>query len=165
MEPTQNILYITYKLTSNQHEMKVNCKGCREIITPDFDMPLYIKGIIKYKSFYVPVIDPNIYYNNRPTKLTNLASILILEIHNFHIGIILEDIDDVINLVTNNFRKSESATYPFNIHFIHDVIEKKVLDLLVNNTYMLMNMYEKQEKIDQDNVLFEEIVEENAVHI
>jgi len=79
MEQTQDLLFMTYQLKHNEHELDVSYYGCREIVIPDYKRPSYIRGMIEVEGKYIPVIDPNIYYLSQPTQLTNLACILVLE--------------------------------------------------------------------------------------
>jgi hypothetical protein len=94
MKQTQDLLFMTYQLKHNEHELDISYYGCGEIVIPDYKRPSYIRGMIEFEGNYIPVIDPNIYYQGQPTQLTNLACILVIrhfyEYRNHQTGIILE---------------------------------------------------------------------------
>jgi chemotaxis signal transduction protein len=168
MKQAQDLLFMTYQLKHNEHELDVSYYGCREIVIPEYKRPSYIRGMIEFEGNYIPVIDPNIYYRNQPTHLTNLACILVIEhVHecrNHQTGIILEDIKEIMNLVTGNYNNKALKTLPFNIRFILKVLKRADVYELLSDTHMSINLREQQKQANADFITFSEIVERELVH-
>ena len=79
MEQLQNILFITFSLKKQNKEYEVNCRGCREIIIPDYKKPVHIKGFIELDGKHIPVVDPGIHFRGEPTELTDSTCIIVVE--------------------------------------------------------------------------------------
>jgi chemotaxis signal transduction protein len=168
MEQAQDLLFMTYQLKHNEHELDVSYYGCREIVIPEYKRPSYIRGMIEFEGNYIPVIDPNIYYRNQPTQLTNLACILVIEhvyeCRNHQTGIILEDIKEIMNLATGSYKTMPLKTLPFNMRFVLKVLKKAVVDKLLSDTHMSINLRVQQKQANEDYAAFREIVGRQLVH-
>jgi len=168
MEQPLDLLFMTYQLKHNEHEIDASYYGCREIVIPDYKKPSYIRGMIEFEGNYIPVIDPNIYYRSQPTQLTNLACILVIkhvhECRNHQTGIILEDIKEIMNLVTSNFRNMVLKTLPFNLRFVLKVLKRSNAYKLLSDTHMSISLCEQQKQANADFIAFSEIVERDLVN-
>lgn len=168
MEQAQDLLFMTYHLKHNEHELDVSYYGCRELVIPDYKRPSYIRGMIEFAANYIPVIDPNIYYRSQPTHLTNLACILVIEhVHecrNHQTGIILEDIKEIMNLATGGYKNMALKTLPFNVRFILKVLKRANVYELLSDTHMSINLHKQQKQANADFISFSEIVERELVH-
>ena len=167
MEQAQDLLFMIYRLKHNEHALDVSYYGCREMVIPDYKRPSYIRGMIEFDGSYIPVIDPNIYYRCQPTCLTNLACILVIEhvyeYRNHQTGIILEDIKEIMNLVTDSYKNMDLKTLPFNIRFVHEVLRRADAYKLLSDTHMSINLREQEKQANADFIAFSKIVERELV--
>ena len=131
--------------------------GCRELVIPGYKRLSYIMGMIRFEENYIPVIDPNIYYRSQPTQLTNLACILVIEhIHecqNHQTGIILEDIKEIMNLATGNYKNMALKTSPFNIRFILKLLKRADTYKLLSDTHISINLHEQQKQANVEMII------------
>ena len=176
MKLTQNPLFITYHLKRETSEPEVTCKGCREIMCLDYDVPSYIKGIIKFDKDFISVVDPNIYFRNQQSSLNNLTCILVVdhifEYRECRTGIIIEDIDEIMNLAAGNLRNNKfSCLSTFNMNFIFDTSKKGQAEQFLSNTQKLLNMHEKRKHVLRkssgqisDEVIRTELVEKTKFY-
>jgi chemotaxis signal transduction protein len=163
MEQIQNHLFITYQLKHSERELEVSYYGCREMVIPDYKRPTYIRGMIEFEGNYIPVIDPNIYYRSQPTRFTNLACILVIEhvyeCRNHQTGIIVEDIEEIMNLAAGGYKAMALKSSTFNMRFVLGVLKKSNADMLLSDTHTSINLREQQKQADADFIAFREIVE------
>jgi hypothetical protein len=129
MKLTQNPLFITYYLKRDTSALEVICRGCEELVFFDYDLPSYIKGMIKLDGDYILVLDPNIYFREHQSKLNNLTCIFVFEhvyeYRNCRTSIIIEDIDEIMNFAAGTYSDSScAAPKTFNMSFIVDVLKK-----------------------------------------
>ena len=136
MKLTQNPLFITYHLKRETSEPEVTCKGCREIMCLDYDVPSYIKGIIKFDKDFISVVDPNIYFRNQQSSLNNLTCILVVdhifEYRECRTGIIIEDIDEIMNLSEKVFAVKDIDSMPNNFY---QILRNYLICMKSENTY------------------------------
>jgi chemotaxis signal transduction protein len=169
MELTQNHLFIIYQLKRNGQEQDVSYYGCREIVIPDYKTSTYIRGMIEFEGNYIPVIDPNIYYQGQPSQLTNLACILVIEhiyeCRSQRTGIIMGDIEEIINLVAGSYKTSIMKPSTFNMRFVLKILKKADADSLLSDTHTSINLRERQKQANADFIAFREIVGKGLVHI
>lgn len=170
MRLTENLLYITYYLKRSTNEPDIVCKGCREIVYTDNELPSYIKGLIKFDGEYISVIDPNIYFHGQQSMLNNLACILIIE-HIFEYrscrtGIIIEDIDEIMSFAAGNYKNAALIPFTFNMNFVINALKKGHAEQFLSNTQKLLDMHEKRRHIIRgslkrncDEVIKAELVE------
>lgn len=162
MDNIQDLLFLTYQLNQDGHELDVGYYGCREIVIPDYKRPSYIRGMIEFEGKYIPVIDPSIYYRSQPTRLTNLSCILVVkhvyQCRNHQTGIILEDIEEIINLATGNYKTMAMRSLSFNIRFVVRILKKANACKLLSDTHISINLCEQQKQANADFVAFSEIV-------
>ena len=151
MKLAQNILFITYYLKTDKNKLDVICKGCREIVYPDYEMPPYIKGMIELDGDSVLVIDPSIYFVSKQSELKNLACILVIE-HvykccNCKAGIILEDIDDIMNLAAGSYDSDRFVPSTYNMKFVLNALKRGSEEQFLSNTQMLIEISNRQKSI------------------
>lgn len=127
MEQYQNFLFITFVLQYQQNEYRARCRGCREILIPDYKTPSHIRGVIELDGKYIPVIDPRISFHGEPAELSPSACILVIEYdHEYqkrYTGVIVPDFQEVTNLVAGNYKPGTAYEPSFNVRFIKSVFE------------------------------------------
>jgi chemotaxis signal transduction protein len=157
MKLTQNLLFITYHLKEEINKLNVICKGCRVINILDYELPSYVKGMINYDGEYVSIIDPSVYFRGQQSMLGNLACILIIEYvyeyRNCKAGIIIEDIDEIMNLAAGNYENSDRSPTTFNMSFIIEALQKGQAEQFLSNTQNLLDMYEKRKNIRKKSLM------------
>lgn len=149
MKETQNLLFITYFLKRNKDELEVSFKGCMEIECLDYELPSYIKGMIKIEGERIQVIDPKVYFKGQQSIPGNLACILVTQCaymnQNCRVGVIIEDIDDIMNLVVCNNKNTAFNPLTFNMNFIINALKKGPAEQFLTNTQKLYYMHEQRE--------------------
>jgi len=158
MKLTENHLFITYYMKKDGNEPELICKGCREILPLDYELPSYIKGIVEVDKEFISVIDPNMYFHGQQSLLSNLACILIIEHvfdnQNCKAGIIIEDIDEIMNFAIGNYRDASfNAFSTFNMSFIVDALQNGHAEQFLSNTYKLLNRHEKRKHIMKHSLI------------
>ena len=155
MKQIQNILFITYFLKRNDNHLEVIFKGCREIVSPVYDLPSYVKGVIKIERECILVIDPSIYFRGRQSEPGNLACILITEYTcgccNHRMGVIIEDLDDIMNLAACSVREITLKAFTFNMNFIVNAFKNGTAKQFLSNTQKLFDMHEKRESVSNSS--------------
>ena len=63
-------------------------------------VPNNIKGIIHFKDRFIPVIDMKVRSNKEVNTHNNRASILVIEIKKFLVGVIIDNSNEVLNMDT-----------------------------------------------------------------
>ena len=168
MEKTQNILFITFVLKKYKGEIEVNCRGCREIIIPDFKKPVHIKGLIELGGKHIPVVDPGIYFRGESTELTASTCIVVVE-HSYEYrvletGILMSDIEEVMNLVTGGYPSVNLKRLSFNGQFIHEMSKYPEAEEFLTNSHLTLNRCKEQKYLEDDFVAFKRITSRGFVY-
>lgn len=169
MEQYQNFLFITFMLQYRQRQYQARCRGCREILIPDYKKPSYIKGVIELDGKYIPVIDPRIWFLGEPTTLTASACILVVE-HNHEYqkrctGIIVPDFQEVMNLITGCYRPNSNYEPSFNTRFILEARCNTNVSEPLNSCHEDLFLCESEKQSDADYATFKEIVSAELAYV
>lgn len=160
MEKTKNILFITFLLKQYKGEFEASCRGCREIIIPDFKKPVHIKGFIELDGKHLPVVDPGIHFRGESTELTDSTCIVIVEhIYEYRVletGILVNNIEEVMNLVTG-CTSVKLKKLSFNGQFIHEMSKYPETGEFLADSHLKLNMCKKQKHLEDDFVAFKQI--------
>src|SRR3989338_3266426 len=107
--------------TLNNHRFAVDSLSVREIIrlpalTPLEEAPPYISGVFNLRGKIVPVMDLNIRFGHgqKPYRIND--SIIILEVEDAFIGIIVNDVHDVIEVPESDIEPAPSYGREDTIH-------------------------------------------------
>lgn len=187
MEQMQELLFIAYLLRKRGPELDVCYHGCREIMIPDYKTPTHIRGTIEFEGISIPVIDPGIFFHQNPANATNSTCILVVEhIHESrikHTGIIIEDIEEIMNLAAGMYKNGTADPLTFNMRFILEMADnfvpvqfqsriavagpradircrrsKKVAaNELLSDTHLAFDICEREKQADTDFAAFQEI--------
>lgn len=167
MEQTQNLLFIVYLLVQNGRSHEVRCRGCREIVIPDYKTPTHIRGMIEFDGRLIPVIDPGQFFHNKPVRITNAACILIIEhdhqCRSRRTGILIEDIEEIMNLAAGNYRTKVLRPSTFNMRFVLNLFEKVVMNELLSDTHMALDLCEREKQAELDFTTFRDIVSKSFI--
>ncbi len=161
MEKIQNLLFIVYLLRQREHQLDVCYYGCREILIPDHKTPTHIRGIIEFDGTFVPVIDPGIFFERKATVVTNSACILVIEhIHESRTrrtGIIIEDIDEIMNLAAGSYGGGALVPSTVNMSFVTKMLDKAAANDLLSDTHFAFDLYAREKQAEADFALFQKI--------
>lgn len=69
-----------------------------EPITKVPDLPEYIKGVINLRGLIVPVMDVSLKFEKSTGEYTDRTCIIVVEIDNIHMGLIIDEVLEVINI-------------------------------------------------------------------
>lgn len=168
IEQIKNILFITFSLKKQSKEFEINCRGCREIIIPDFKKPVHIKGFIELDGKHIPVVDPGIHFRGEPTELTDSTCIVIVE-HSYEYriletGILVSDIEEVMNLVTGGHTSTNLKKLSFNGQFIHGLSKYPEAGEFLTDSHLTLNICKKQKYLEDDFVAFKQITSKGLVY-
>lgn len=134
----------------------VHCVGCRELVILDYEEPAHIRGVIEFNGVYIPVIDPRILLFGLPTKFNNLSCILVVPHRwghqQFYAGIIIEDIDEIIEYASGEPDVGPLKDISVNIRFVLDMRKNPGAESC---------LYENQQ--EQDYITFERICSEKTL--
>ena len=162
MERLKNILFITYLLKQSKPEFEVRCCGCREIIVPEYKTPVHIMGVIKSEKNFIPVIDPRIWFRGEPTDLTTSACILIVEhLYEYQLlktGILLHDIEELMNIITGSCEPPTTKKASFNIRFVLELAGNASAEDFLADCHIQLSMSKERKCLEDDFAAFKKIV-------
>jgi hypothetical protein len=166
MEQTQSYFFIVYLLKQDRSTLEVRCRGCREIVIPEYKMPVHIRGMIEFEESLIPVIDPGIYFYDKSTQITNSTCILVIE-HNHECrtrrtGILIEDMEEIMNLAAGNYKTGALKPSSFNMRFILETSKNVAANKLLSDKHMAFELCEQQKQADEDFVIFQKIISRSA---
>lgn len=67
-------------------------------ITEMPELPNYVKGIIIMRGHVIPLIDINLRFGKPEQEYTDRTCIVIVNINEIHLGIIVDDVDEVLDI-------------------------------------------------------------------
>jgi chemotaxis signal transduction protein len=162
MEQAQNFFFIVYLLKQNGSALEVRCRGCREIVIPDYKTPTHIRGMIEFEAVLIPVIDPSIYFYNKSTQITNSACILVIEhsneCKNRRTGILVEDIEEIMNLAAGSYKHGALLPSTFNMRFVLEMSKNIAAIKILSDTHLAFELCERQKQEDEDFAAFQKII-------
>jgi hypothetical protein len=162
MEQMPNLFFIVYLLKQHGRSVEVRCRGCREIVIPDYKTPTYIRGMIEFEGDFVPVIDPGLFFRNQPAEVTNSTCILIVqhsdESRKRRTGVLIDDIEEIMNLAAGSYKAGALKPSTFNMGFILEIPDSAAARELLAETHTAYDLCEQQKQADADFAVFREIV-------
>jgi hypothetical protein len=155
--------FTTFLLAHETRAQKLNlrCLGCRELIKLDYKKPTHIRGVIEFNGIYIPVIDPGILLFGRPSAFSNLSCILIVphrwQNQQFYTGVIIEDIDEIME-----FASSEPGIEPLrdisvNIRFVLDMRKSPGAESWLYENHRMLEISRNENQHEQDYLAFKRI--------
>jgi hypothetical protein len=142
---------------------EVHCVGCRELVILDYKKPTHIRGVIEFNGAYIPVIDPGILSLGEPTRFSNLSCILIVphgvENQKLHTGIIIGDIDEIMEFASSEAPKNISV----NIGFVLDMRKDCGMEPWLYENHRMLDACRRESLQEKDYIDFEKICSEKAL--
>lgn len=103
-------------------------------ITPVPKAPVHIKGLINLRGSIKSLVDINLLLNIVPNEKQN--NIIILKVNEEEIGIIVDDVEEVVDIDDNKLQKLETQNIE---HYIKGVIELENRLLTIIDIEKLLN--------------------------
>jgi hypothetical protein len=154
--------FTTFLLVSENSKQKLNlsCLGCRELIKLDYKKPTHIRGVIEFNDSYIPVIDPKVLLLGRPSAISNLSCILIIphrwEYQQFYTGIVIEDIDEIMELVAGK-PDDDLGDISINIRFVLDLRRSPAAESWLYENHQILAICRNESQAEQDYIAFRQI--------
>lgn len=101
IEDTMLGKYLSFKLGDETYGIEISY--VKEIvgiqpITIMPEMPEYIKGVINLRGSIIPVMDARLKFKKKEIEYTDRTCIIVVHIHEFALGIIVDVVTEVINI-------------------------------------------------------------------
>ncbi len=146
---------------TKQSELKLQCLNCTELIKLDYETPTHIRGVVEFNGTYIPVIDPAILLLGRPTKFNNLSCILIIphrwNYQQFHTGILIENIDEIMELASGGLDIEPFEDISPNMRFTLDMLKSSGKEQWLYENYCLFDAHRREQQQEQDYIAFKRI--------
>jgi chemotaxis signal transduction protein len=162
MEQKQTLIFIVYLLNQHEHTDEMRCLGCREIVIPEYKTPTHIRGMIEFERELIPVIDPSLYFLNKPTQVTNATCILVIQhshgCRSRRTGVLIENDEEILNLAAGSYKTAVVKPSTFNMRFVLEIYNNFTGNILLSNTHVAFDLYEQKKQADADFAAFRVIV-------
>ena len=163
--------FTTFLLAHETRAQKLNlrCLGCRELIKLDYKKPTHIRGVIEFDGLYIPVIDPGILLLGRPSAFNNLSCILIVshrwENQQYYTGIVIEDIDEIMEFASSGPGIEPPRDIGVNIRFVLDVRKSPGAESWLYENYRMLEICRNENQHEQDYIAFRRRCSEKMLSI
>ena len=115
-------LLITFVLSREDGARRVRCRGCREILPPSGSAPEHIRGTVELDGQSVPIVDANVWVHAEQTRIDPDTCILIADhrwnSERFHGGVLIPDIEQVMQLAAGSFDSTGRAQAGVNMRLL-----------------------------------------------
>lgn len=110
--------------------------------------PDYVKGVINLRGEIIPVIDIRTRFGMEITEETDETRIIILKINEISLGIIVDEVDEVLNLTEESIENVANFTNDLSMDYILGVgkVDGRIVTLL--NLEKLADISENNEQGD-----------------
>ena len=100
--------------------------------------PEFVKGLISIKGDYLTIIDLKKYFDNESSNITEKSSIIAIQSKDFHIGFIVDEISDTMNIRADELFKNKTKGKNLKQENKNEIIE------YVRNSklYLVLNIAE-----------------------
>jgi hypothetical protein len=135
--------------------------GCRELVKIDYKKPSHIRGVIEFNGLYMPVIDPGILLLGRPSMLSNLSCILTVphrwQYQQYYTGIIIEDLDELIEYAGSKPGFKPFRDISINIRFVIDMRQSPGAESWLYENHQMLTISRNENQREQDYIAFRQI--------
>jgi hypothetical protein len=147
--------------------LNLRCLGCRELIKLDYKKPTHIRGVIEFNGLYIPVIDPGILLLGSPSIFSNLSCILIIphhwQQHQYYTGIIIEDIDEIVELAYSVANVEPLRDLSVNIRFVLDMRKSPGAESWLYENHRMLDICRNENQHQQDFLAFKRMWSEKML--
>ena len=163
--------FTTFLLAHETRTRKLNlrCLGCRELIKLDYKKPTHIRGVIEFNGLYIPVIDPGILLLGRPSAFSNLSCILIVphrwENQQYYTGVVIEDIDGIMEFATSESDIESPRDISVNIRFVLDMRKSPGAESWLYENHQMLEICRNEYQHEQDYIAFKRKCSEKMLSV
>ena len=124
MEDTQKGKFLTFSVGKESYGIEI--KFVTEIIgiqdiTEVPELPNYVKGIINLRGKIIPVIDVRLRFKKQPKEYNDRTCIVVIEIKDISIGLIVDNVAEVINIDDNNIVPPPDIKTGFHNRYVRGI--------------------------------------------
>lgn len=116
---TQKDKYVTFKSGNETYGLKIEYVNeiiCYQDITEVPETESYIKGLINLRGKIIPVVDVRLRFVQEPFEYTDRTCIIVLNIKDMVVGLIVEKIAEVVEILEENVIPSPTINKNDNTH-------------------------------------------------
>jgi len=140
-----------------------------ELIKLDYKKPTHIRGVIEFNSLYIPVIDLGILLLGRPSSFSNLSCMLIVphlwEHQQYYTGIVIEDIDEIMELAFSEPGIESLRDVSVNVRFVLDMRKSPGAESWLYENHRMLEMCRNENQHEQDYIAFKRKSSEKMLRI
>ena len=123
-EDTQKGKFLTFSVGREAYGIEI--KFVTEIIgiqdiTEVPELPNYVKGIINLRGKIIPVIDVRLRFKKQPKEYSDRTCIVVIEIKDISIGLIVDNVAEVINIDDNNIVPPPDIKTGFHNRYVRGI--------------------------------------------
>jgi len=123
-EDTQKGKFLTFSVGREAYGIEI--KFVTEIIgiqdiTEVPELPNYVKGIINLRGKIIPVIDVRLRFKKQPKEYNDRTCIVVIEIKDISIGLIVDNVAEVINIDDNNIVPPPDIKTGFHNRYVRGI--------------------------------------------
>lgn len=102
--------------------------------------PKAIKGIINLRGSIIPVIDVRLKFEKEPMEYNELTCIIVIEFEDNHIGLIVDTVNEVLYIPSDNISNPPNVNLKYQNKFIKSIgkVEGKVILILDLAKFLIM---------------------------
>ena len=134
----QSNKYLTFLIENQFYAFPI--RDVLEIIevqqsTPVPEFPVYVKGIINLRGRIIPIIDVRLRFHKEEAEYTERTCIIVVSISGIDIGFIVDTVDEVIDIDSENISAAPNITSDRSTKYITGVgrVDKRIILLLDAN--------------------------------
>lgn len=124
MEDTQKGKFLTFAVGKEDYGIEIKFVteiiGIQEI-TSIPELPAYIKGIINLRGKIIPVMDVRLRFKKEPMEYNDRTCIVVVDISELSIGLIVDNVSEVLNIDENNIVPPPSEKTGFNNRYVKGI--------------------------------------------
>jgi purine-binding chemotaxis protein CheW len=123
-EDTQKGKFLTFSVGRESYGIEI--KFVTEIIgiqdiTEVPELPNYVKGIINLRGKIIPVIDVRLRFKKEPKDYNDRTCIVVIEIKETSVGLIVDNVAEVINIDEDNIVLPPNSKTGFNNRYVRGI--------------------------------------------
>lgn len=114
--------------------VKEFCKLKMLALTPVPCVPEFIMGLVNFRGDFITIVDVKSFLNIRKTNLTDKSKIIVLKSPNLKVGLIVDEVFDIVNIPAEMISRSGNIKYERSNYCMAEVIRNdgtvmSILDL------------------------------------
>jgi len=124
LEDTQKGKYLTFAVGKEHYGIEIKYVteiiGIQEITSLP-ELPTHIKGIINLRGKIIPVMDVRLRFKKDPIEYNDRTCIVVVDIKNISIGLIVDNVSEVISIDDENIVPPPDTRTGFNNRYVKGI--------------------------------------------